>query len=690
MMTDNLETVNPLLDFTGLPKFDRISPADVSPAIDQLLRETYIALAILTVSEDTATWDNFVVPLEDATEKISRAWSVVEHLHAVLDTPDLRAAYNENEPKIIEFWTLTSQNLLLFKNYKAIRSSADFKNLSSTQRRVVDNALKNFKLSGIELHQAQKVRLSEIRKRCATLATKFSENILDATNGYYLFIENEVEIDGLPYNSRQAARAAAEQDHKPGYKFTLQFPSYYPILKYANNRALREKIYRANVTKASELGDKPQWDNSDNIVEILNLRNEEAKLLGFENYAELSLSTKMCESPDEAIKFLESIGYRARSFAERDLLEMKAFAVERLSLPTLEAWDFLYVAEKLREQRHAFSEQELKRYFPEKGVIESLFRLAENLFEIQVTPDKTSVWHPDVKFFQVRKDGNLVAQFYLDLYARSGKREGAWMDDARSRRYVDGKIQTPVAYLNCNFPKPALGRESFLDHDEVITLFHEFGHGLHHMLSQIDELGVSGISAVEWDAVELPSQFMENFCWEWDTLQSFGLESEGSEKIPYNLFKKVIAAKNFQVGLQTLKQIELSLIDMHLHGECDFYSCQDVQNITNQVRDKISVFKSPCFNRFQHSFSHIFAGGYAAGYYSYKWAEVLSSDAYSVFEEAVSSGDSMVSTKLGKKFCSEILSVGGSRPALESFIAFRGRKPKIDALLRHSGMIVDE
>ncbi len=685
---------NPLLDFSGLAHFDTIKPEHVTPAIAFLLEQARIVVAQLEAPQTSVTWENFVEPLENVTEKLGRAWGIVGHLNAVVDTPELRAVYNENQPKLIEFWTALAQNLALFDKYKALSTSANFAALSVARKKIIENAVRDFRLGGAELPEADKIRFADIQEKHGALTTKFSENILDATNDYGLFISDEAELAGLPDDVKQTAHAAAKQDDKEGYKFTLHFPSYFPVLQYADNRALREKIYHANATKASELGAKAEWDNTQNIVEILKLRDEEAKLLGFKNYAQLSLVPKMATSPKVVVDFLQDLGQRARPFAEKDLAELRAFAKEQLHIDTLEAWDSTYASEKLREQRYAFSEQEVKQYFPEPKVIEGLFSVVQKLFSVEISVDQAPTWHPDVKFFKITKDGKLIGQFYLDLYARNGKRGGAWMDDARARRRLsDGTIQTPIAYLTCNFTAPAVidghTKPALFTHDEVITLFHEFGHGLHHMLTQVDEIGVSGISGVEWDAVELPSQFMENFCWEWNVLQNMTAHAESGEPLPRALFDKMTAAKNFQSGMQTLRQVEFSLFDMRLHDEYDASGSQTVQQVIDAVREQIAVIKPPAFNRFQHSFSHIFAGGYAAGYYSYKWAEVLSADAYSAFEEAAalgSNGGNTVSVETGKKFQTEILAVGGSRPALESFKAFRGREPTIDALLRHSGM----
>ncbi|MBV8634299.1 MAG: M3 family metallopeptidase [Burkholderiaceae bacterium] len=681
---------NPLLDFSGLTPFDAVKPEHVTPAIDTLLEENRAAVARLEAPETPATWDGFVEPLEDATERLGRAWGVVSHLHSVTDTPELRAVYNENQPKLTEFWTELGQNLALFGKYKALHDSAEFTALTPARKRIVDNAIRDFRLSGAELPEEKKERYAEIQEAQAALGTKFSENVLDATNDFGLFIEDEAELAGLPDDAKAAARAAAEKDGKSGYKFTLHFPSYFPVLQYADSRTLREKIYRANATKASELGAKPEWDNSTNIVELLKLRDEEARLLGYQNFAEVSLVTKMADTPAQVVAFLEDLAQRARPFAEKDLAELRAFARERLGLEQLEAWDTTYASEKLREERYAFSEQELKQYFPEPKVIEGLFRVIQTLYGVTIKQDSATAWHPDVKFFRIERDGELVGQFYLDLYARNGKRGGAWMDGARERRRVASRTQTPVAYLVCNFTEPAMVggklKPSLFTHDDVITLFHEFGHGLHHMLTKVDDLAVSGISGVEWDAVELPSQFMENFCWEWDVLEHMTAHADTGEPLPRALFDKMIAAKNFQSGMQTLRQVEFALFDMHLHFDYEPGGKETVQQLLDSVRDRVAVLKPPAFNRFQHSFSHIFAGGYAAGYYSYKWAEVLSADAYAAFEEAGAATGNVLSIEVGRKFQQEVLAVGGSRPALESFKAFRGREPKIDALLRHSGM----
>ncbi|GIZ52030.1 M3 family metallopeptidase [Noviherbaspirillum aridicola] len=681
---------NPLLDFSDLPRFDAVRPEHVTPAVTALLDECRAVVARLEQPMQEVRWENFVQPLEDATERLGRAWGIVRHLNSVADTPELRAVYNDNLPKVTEFWTQLGQNLALFDKYKTLRERPDFEALTPARKKIVENALRDFRLGGAELPAESKARFAQIQERLAALSTKFSENVLDATNDYALFVDDEAELSGLPEDVKMAARGAAEKDGRSGYKFTLHFPSYFPLLQYADKRELREQIYRANATKASELGARPEWDNTANIAEILKLRAEESKLLGFENFAEVSLVAKMAETPKQVIDFLEDLAQRARPFAEKDLAELREFARAELGLETLEAWDVTYASEKLRQKRYAFSEQEVKQYFPEPRVIEGLFRVVQTLFSVQVRPDSAPGWHKDVKFYRIERDGKLIGQFYLDLYARQGKRGGAWMDDARGRRLMASALQTPVAYLTCNFSEPVVvdgkSRPALFTHDEVITLFHEFGHGLHHMLTQVDELSVSGISGVEWDAVELPSQFMENFCWEWDVLQHMTAHVDTGEPLPRALYDKMTAAKNFQSGLQTLRQVEFALFDMHLHYDHDANGARTAQDVLNDVRQRVAVVIPPAFNRFQNSFGHIFAGGYAAGYYSYKWAEVLSADAYGAFEEVGAEGGDILSPEIGRRFLDEILAMGGSRPALESFKAFRGREPSIDALLRHNGM----
>ncbi|SCZ45479.1 MULTISPECIES: M3 family metallopeptidase [Burkholderia] len=683
---------NPLLDFSGLPRFGEIRPEHVTPALDVLLAAANRAVDTASASETPATWAAIVETVEQATEPLGRAWGVVGHLNAVADTPELRAAYGENLPRVTEFWSSVGQNLALYEKYKAIAAGAEYATLSAERKKILDNALRDFRLSGAELPEDQKPRFAELQEQQAALSKAFSDHVLDATNAYAYFAQDEAELAGLPGDAIEAAREAAQKDGKEGWKFTLHFPSYFPVLQYAENRAMRETMYRAYATRASELGPqygggKAEWDNTAIVADELKLRREEAQMLGYRNFAEVSLAPKMAESPQQVITFLEDLATRARPHAEKDWDELRAFAAKELGFTELAPWDVAFAAERLRQQRYAFSENEVKQYFPEPAVLKGLFTVTETLFGVRIKPDDAPVWHKDVRFFRVEnRDGSLVAQFYLDLYAREGKRGGAWMDDARARAKRDGAVQTPVAYLTCNFSAPVGGKPACFTHDEVITLFHEFGHGLHHMLTRVDELGVSGINGVEWDAVELPSQFMENFCWEWDVLSSMSSHVETGAALPRELFDKMIAAKNFQSGLGTLRQIVFSMFDMLLHVDFDPAGATGVNAFAREINERYHVIPQAAFSRWPNTFSHIFAGGYAAGYYSYKWAEVLSADAYAAFEEAAAESGSVLDATTGTRYRREILEVGGSRPAMDSFKAFRGREPEIDALLRHNGM----
>ena len=672
---------NPLLNFSGLPHFDQVKPEHVTPAIEQLLAEGRALVDQLVGSAEVARWDNFARPLEDMEERLSRAWAQVSHMNAVVNTPELREAYNANLPKLTAFYADLSQHEGLYARFRALRADAGFEQLSPAQRKIVENELRDFRLGGAELPAGEKLRFKAIQEELSSLSAKFEENLLDTTNDFSLWVEDAAELAGLPEDALEAAREAAEADAKPGWKFTLHFPSYMPVLQYADNRALREKLYRAYATRASEFG-KPEWDNTALIGQILKLRLEAARLLGFNDYAQLSLATKMAQTPAEVTDFLSALGVRAKPFAVQDMRELRAYAAEKLRLPQIEAWDVAYVSEKLREEKYAFSDQEVKQYFPEPQVLHGLFKVTETIFGVQVRKSHAPTWHEDVSFYEISHAGHLIGQFYLDLYARNGKRGGAWMDEAITRRRKTHGIETPVAFLTCNFSAPVGGKPALFTHDEVITLFHEFGHGLHHLLTKVEEYGVSGIKGVEWDAVELPSQFMENFCWEWDVLRHMTKHVESGAHLPRGLFDKMVAAKNFQAGMQTMRQIEFSLFDMRLHCEFDPHGDKTPLQLLEEVRDEVAVVRPPPWNRFPNNFSHIFAGGYAAGYYSYKWAEVLSADAYSLFEE-----NGVLSEETGHRFWSEILAQGGSRPALESFAAFRGRQPSLDALLRHNGMI---
>ena len=680
---DKLLPNNPLLDFAGLPRYADIRHEQVTPAIDLLLAEARAAVA--RAEQAPPAWDQFVAPLEDATERLGRAWGQVSHLHAVLDSPELRAAYNENLPKLTRFWTELGHNEALFAKYRALRDSPAFAALTPARRRIVENALRDFRLGGAELPADLKPRYAQVQDELARLGAKFSENLLDATNAFSLVVEDEARLAGIPQDVLQSAK----QDGARGWKFTLHMPSYLPVMQYAEDRALRETLYRAYATRASEFG-KPELDNTALIARILPLRREAARLLGYPSYADLSLVPKMADSPAQVLEFLEDLARRARAHAERDLAELEAFARDEQGLSRLESWDLSFVSEKLRQRRYAYSDQEVKQYFPEDAVLAGLFRLIETLYDVRIAAASAPLWHGEACFFDVRDArGALVGQFTMDLYARDTKRGGAWMDDAISRRRLGDAVQTPVAHVVCNFSRPVGARPALFTHDEVQTLFHEFGHSLHHLLTRIDDLGVSGINGVEWDAVELPSQFMENFCWEWDVLRHMTRHVDSGATLPRALYDKMLAAKNFQAGLAMLRQIEFAVFDMRLHWDYEPTSgrgdpgARSVLDLLREVRAKIAVLVPPEWNRFPNSFSHIFAGGYAAGYYSYKWAEVLSADAYGAFEEA----RDILDRATGARFRDEVLAVGGSRPAAESFHAFRGREPSVEALLRHNGMI---
>jgi oligopeptidase A len=678
--------MNPLLDFAGLPRFDVIKPEVVQPAISQLLEEARTEVTRLLAPEVPATWDTFAQPLQDNLERLSRAWGIVGHLHSVNDIPAWREAYNAMLPEVTRFYAELGQNLALFKRYQAIVASPEFATLSPARQRILQNEIRDFRLSGAELPDSEKPRFQALQERLSQLAAKFSENLLDATNAFQIDITNEAELAGLPADVKAAAKAAAEKADLPGWRFTLQAPSYLPVMQYASYRPLRAQMYRAYAVRASEFSDtasKPEWNNAALIDEILKLRAEMAQMLGYPSYAEVSLVPKMAESVPQVLAFLRDLAAKAKPYGAADLAELTQFAKSELGFSDIEPWDIAYISEKLKQARYSFSDDEVKQYFPEPKVLGGLFSVIERLFSVQITPDTAPVWHPSVRFFRITKDNQLIGQFYLDLYAREEKRGGAWMDEALTRRRTQNGIQTPVAYLNCNFPAPVGDKPATFSHDDVITLFHETGHGLHHMLTQVEDLAVSGIHGVEWDAVELPSQFMENFCWEWSVLQGMTAHVDTSAPLPRALYDKMLAAKNFQSGLFTLRQLEFALFDLIIHS--DPTCSTPVMDTLAQVRKEVAVIHPPAWHRFPNSFSHIFAGGYAAGYYSYKWAEVLSADAFAAFEESGNPVDPLT----GARFLKEILSVGGSRPAIESFRAFRGRNPKVDALLRHSGMTAE-
>ncbi len=676
---------NPLLETTDLPLFDRIQPEHVQPAINQLMEQASQALETVTAADFPARWESIAGVLDVATEKFSSAWGAVSHLNSVADTPEMRAAYNEMLPKVTEFWTRLGADERLYAKYKAI----DPATLNPEQRRAWDNAIRNFVLSGAELQGEAKARFAQIQERSAELSQKFSENALDATDAFAYYATLD-ELEGVPADVQQAARAAAEAEGRDGYKLTLKMPCYLPVMQFARRSQLRETLYKAYVTRASDqaLGEALKFDNSANIREILALRQEESELLGYANFGELSLVTKMAKSPAEVIAFLRDLARRARPYAEKDVADLRAFAKEELGLADPQPWDWSYVAEKLKEARYAFSEQEVKQYFPAPKVLAGLFKIVEDLFEVSIRRDVAAVWNPAVEFYRIERatanGPQLVGQFYLDQPARKGKRGGAWMDDVRARwlRPDNATLQTPVAHLVCNFADGVDGKPALLTHDDVITLFHETGHGLHHLLTQVNERDVSGISGVEWDAVELPSQFMENFCWEWNVLEHMTAHVDTGEPLPRALYDKMIAAKNFQSGMATLRQIEFSLFDMLLHTSAP---PDDIMPLLSQVRAEVAVLPAPVYSRTAHTFSHIFAGGYAAGYYSYKWAEVLSADAYAAFEETARP-DGSNAPETGRRYRAAILEAGGSRSAMDSFKAFRGREPSLDALLRHQGM----
>ncbi|MEO8857877.1 MAG: M3 family metallopeptidase [Burkholderiaceae bacterium] len=696
----NSTQMNPLLESNSLMAFDRIRPEHVAPAVDKLLLDSNAALATVTADSFVPNWDAIAGVLDVATERLGRAWGAVSHLNSVADTPELRAAYNAALPRVTEFWTRLGADEQLYAKYKAI----DPASLNDEQRQALSHALRDFVLGGAELQGAARERFVAIQERQAELAQKFSENALDATDKFSYYASAS-ELDGVPEDIRHAARQAAQAEGKEGFKLSLKMPCYLPVMQFAHDATLRKTLYHAYVTRASEQADEPlrQYDNSALIREILALRQEEARLLGHGNFAELSLVPKMAESPARVIEFLRDLAGRARPFALRDLADMREYAARHLALSDPQAWDWPYIAEKLKEARFAFSEQEVKQYFPLPKVLAGLFQIVETLFEVRIRPDHAPVWNPGVSFFRIEKiapstgdaakDECLVGQFYLDPTARSGKRGGAWMDDVRSRwlRPDTHALQTPVAHLVCNFADGMLvdgaQKPALLTHDDVTTLFHEFGHGLQHMLTQVNEHHVSGISGVEWDAVELPSQFMENFCWEWNVIRHMSAHVDTGEPLPRALFDKMLAARNFQSGMQTLRQIEFALFDMLLHTQHD--PADDFLPLLNKVRAEVAVLLPPPWSRSANTFSHIFAGGYAAGYYSYKWAEVLSADAYAAFEESARS-DGLPNPETGRKYRKAILETGGSRPAIESFKAFRGREPQLDALLRHQGMVTEE
>ena len=692
---------NPLLTFgRGIASYSKVKPEHIAPAIEYLLKRAQEAVDVAVNSDTAPTWNALAEPLEDATEALGRSWGVISHLNSVADTPELRAAYGEMLPKVTAFFSSLGQNLDLYKKFKELSKAPDFEKLSPAQKKVIENSLRDFRLGGAELSDADKPRFAQIQDEQAILGKAFSDHVLDATDSFVHLITDKAELVGLPEDAITAAADTAAQKNLQGWAFTLHFPSYYPVMQYSENRALRRLMYEAYVTRASELAPqyangKLEWDNTLNMLEQLRLRDEEARMLGFKNYAALSLAPKMANSVEEVDSFLTNFAQKAKPFALKDWQELSDFAKTKLGISDgLEPWDIAFASERLKQERYSFSENELKQYFPLPKVLDGLFQVIQTLFGVKIEAADLPTWHTDVQSFSVKNtQGNIVAYFYLDPYARPSKRGGAWMDDARGRRVLpNGEIQIPVAYLVCNFAPPvkvdgAL-RQPTITHDDVITLFHESGHGLHHLLTQVSALGVSGINGVEWDAVELPSQFMENFCWEWEVLEKMTSHTETGKPLPRELFEKMLAAKNFQNGYMTLRQIVMSLTDWRLHSTFDAQSTESraVLELSREIANQFNVISQPEISRWINTFSHIFAGGYAAGYYSYKWAEVLSADVYSAFEEAAKLTGSVLDEKTGARYRQEILEVGGSRPAAESFKAFRGREPSIDALLRHGGL----
>ncbi|MCG6967950.1 MAG: oligopeptidase A [Chromatiaceae bacterium] len=673
---------NPLLDQAGLPVFSQIRPEHVEPAIDHLLAENRRRIGELLDSVSEPSWHNLVEPIEEWEDRLGRVWSPVSHMNSVVNSDALRAVYNACLPKLSDYATEMGHNERLFAAYKSVAEHADA--LDAGQRKVLDNALRDFHLSGVDLPPDKKARFKAISQELSSLTSKYSENVLDATDAWTKHIDNVEALAGLPPSALELAQQNAAQHDRQGWLLTLDYPSFYPVMTYADDAQLRREVYEAYQTRASEQGPHAgKFDNSENMQRILALRHEQAQLLGFANYAERSLARKMARSTDEVMQFLHDLAAKSRPQAERELNELKAFAAEQYRVHELNPWDIAYYSEKLRQHRYNITQEEVKPYFPETRVVPGMFDVVGRLYGVSFHEvDGVDTWHPDVKFYEIRDhDGSLRGQFYFDLYARKNKRGGAWMDDCQSRMTTASVEQIPVAYMTCNFTPPVGGRPALLTHDEVETLFHEFGHGLHHMLTKVDYVAIAGINGVAWDAVELPSQFMENFCWEREALDLFAAHYETGERIPDDLYQRMLAAKNFQSGMVMVRQLEFALFDFRIHREYDPARGARVYEILDEVRAEVAVVRPPAWSRFAHAFTHIFSGGYAAGYYSYKWAEVLSADAFSLFEER-----GVFDQATGQSFLHNILEQGGSRDAMELFVAFRGREPQIDALLRHSGI----
>jgi len=678
---------NPLFDVEQLPPFSKIQAGHVEPAIDRLLTDARTALSAQLAGLSEPSWKTLVEPIESRDDQLNKAWSPVSHLHAVCNNDDLRKAYSAGVAKLTEYGTELGQNKDLFNAYQALATAPEFGNLNCAQQRSVNDAIRNFKLAGVDLPEDKQEMYGEIKNRLSELSTAFSNNVMDATQGWYKHIAESTELAGLPQSQLDSAGQQAKGKSLEGYIVTLDIPSYFAVMQYADNRVLREEIYRAYVSRASAssfcLDDsKGPWDNGPLIEEILSLRHQLAQLLGFNNYAERSIATKMASATEEVVDFLTELANKTRPVAEQDLAELKAFASANGLQDELQAWDLAYYGEKLKQEQYSVSQEELRQYFPAAKVQQGLFTIVNKLYGIDVVAEEGfDTWHEDVELYRVEKDGDVIARFYFDIYARENKRGGAWMDECRVRRINNGKLQLPVAYLVCNFTPPIGDKPSLLTHDEVTTLFHEFGHGLHHMLTKVDVAAVSGINGVPWDAVELPSQFMENWCWQGEALAMISSHHETGEPLPGDLLRKLLAAKNFQAGMQMLRQIEFSLFDFLLHQNYNADHPEDPQKVLDRIRKNIAVVTPPVFNKFQNGFSHIFSGGYAAGYYSYKWAEVLSADAFSKFEE-----EGIFNQRTGRRFLENILEKGGSQDIAELYKKFRGRQSNIDALLRHNGI----
>ncbi|HLU15723.1 MAG TPA: M3 family metallopeptidase [Burkholderiaceae bacterium] len=682
---------NPLLCPVNQPiDYAQVQPDHIVQAIPVLIDDARRATDEAARPDLPCSWDAIIEPLQDKTEALWRAWSVAGHLNAVVNTPELRAAYNQCLPQVTEFATWVGLHEGLYQQYKRLKASSEFSALSPVRQRIIDLALRDFRLGGAELQGEQRERYRTISDQQAQLSQKFSENVLDSIDRWALYITDESRLEGLPADVIHAARQAARDEGKDGWKLTLKMPCYIPVMQYAKDRELRYDMYRGYATIASEFGD-PELDNSSLIEQLLALRAEEARLLGYQTFADVRLETRMAESAQQVLDFLRELAQKAKPYAERDLAELKEFAATTLGMDDVQPWDIAYISEQLRENRYAYSEDEVKQYFTEPQVLKGLFNVASRLFDIKFNPVQASTWHPDVRTFAVTdKNDTILGHLYLDLYARQGKQSGAWVSCERDRRRRGDALRTPVVYLTCNFSPAQSGKPAILTHDDVITLFHESGHALHALLSRVDDPGASAFSSVEWDAIELPSQFMENFCWEWSVVQAMSSHIETGKSLPRELYNKLLAARNFQSGMQMVRQLEFALFDMGIHQHDAGLSIKEVLEALDQVRKEVAVLFPPSWHRFPHNFSHLFAGGYSAGYYSYKWAEVLSADAYAAFEEsAVIQPDGTRDTlcpKTGRRFLDEILAVGGARPAAESFQAFRGREPSIDALLKHSGM----